>query len=204
MAAQWERQNARYAEVAVDAAVGPERTFTYEIPPRMQLFPGQPVFVPLLSRRVGGVVFALSETTDIQGIRPVLEPQHPEPVLAAPPARPRAMAQPRDPLHAVRGRRRHAPAGLPTPPRAPPEPPLARSPTARRRHPFRRRVPCPRAAGPPRPRAAGVGRAVAGGRGRPRPATPGANGACRRAVGAVAAGRAARVLAAPATRRHRR
>ena len=82
MAAQWERHNARYAEVAVDAAVGPERTFTYEIPPRMQLFPGQPVFVPLLSRRVGGVVFALSETTDIQGIRPVLEPQHPEPVLA--------------------------------------------------------------------------------------------------------------------------
>ena len=82
MAAQWERPNARYAEIAVDAAVGPERTFTYEIPPRMRLSPGQPVLVPLLSRRVGGVVFALSDTTEVQGIRPVVAAQHPEPVLA--------------------------------------------------------------------------------------------------------------------------
>ncbi|MDE2803395.1 MAG: hypothetical protein OXK21_11005, partial [Chloroflexota bacterium] len=82
MAAQWERQEARYAEIAVDAAVGPERTFTYAIPDGVRLHPGQPVLVPLLSRRVGGVVFALSDTTQIQGIRPVLAAQHPEPVLA--------------------------------------------------------------------------------------------------------------------------
>lgn len=82
MAAQWGRPHDRYAEVAVDAAVGPERTFTYAIPPGMHLLPGQPVFVPLLSRRVGGVVFALSDTTEIQGIREALGPQHPEPVLA--------------------------------------------------------------------------------------------------------------------------
>ena len=82
MAAQSEWSQARYAEVAVDAAVGPERTFTYAIPPGMHLLPGQPVLVPLLSRRVGGVVFALSDTSEIAGIRPVLEPQHPEAMLA--------------------------------------------------------------------------------------------------------------------------
>ena len=82
MAAQSEWSQARYAEVAVDAAVGPERTFTYAIPAGMHLFPGQPVLVPLLSRRVGGVVFALSDTSEIAGIRPVLEPQHPEAILA--------------------------------------------------------------------------------------------------------------------------
>ena len=82
MAAQSGWSHARYAEVAVDAAVGPERTFTYAIPADMQLFPGQPVLVPLLSRRVGGVVFALSDVSAIQGIRAVLDAQHPEPILA--------------------------------------------------------------------------------------------------------------------------
>ena len=82
MAAQSEWSQARYAEVAVDAAVGPERTFTYAIPVGMHLFPGQPVLVPLLSRRVGGVVFALSDVSEIQGIRAVLDAQHPEPILA--------------------------------------------------------------------------------------------------------------------------
>ena len=82
MAAQSGWSHARYAEVAVDAAVGPERTFTYAIPASMHLFPGQPVLVPLLSRRVGGVVFALSDVSEIQGIRAVLDAQHPEPILA--------------------------------------------------------------------------------------------------------------------------
>ena len=82
MAAQSGWSHASYAEVAVDAAVGPERTFTYAIPAGMHLFPGQPVLVPLLSRRVGGVVFALSDVSEIQGIRAVLDAQHPEPILA--------------------------------------------------------------------------------------------------------------------------
>ena len=63
-------------------AVGPERTFTYAIPSGMVLHPGQPVLVPLLSRRVGGVVFALSDTTEIQGIRAVAGAQHPDPILS--------------------------------------------------------------------------------------------------------------------------
>ena len=83
MAAQSGWSQARYAEVAVDAAVGPERTFTYAIPAGIcNCFPGQPVLVPLLSRRVGGVVFALSDVSEIQGIRAVLDAQHPEPILA--------------------------------------------------------------------------------------------------------------------------
>ena len=68
MAAQAERLSdtkPRYAEIAVDAQVGPDRTFTYLIPSNATLLPGHAVWVPLLSRQVAGVVFALSDPTDI-------------------------------------------------------------------------------------------------------------------------------------------
>jgi primosomal protein N' (replication factor Y) len=85
MAAQAERLSdtkPRYAEIAVDAQVGPDRTFTYLIPSNATLLPGHAVWVPLLSRQVAGVVFALSDTTDIEGIRAVAGLQDPNPVLA--------------------------------------------------------------------------------------------------------------------------
>ncbi|MCH8939948.1 MAG: DEAD/DEAH box helicase family protein, partial [Chloroflexi bacterium] len=85
MAAQAERLSdtkPRYAEIAVDAQVGPDRTFTYLIPSSATLLPGHAVWVPLLSRQVAGVVFALSDTTDIEGIRAVAGLQDPNPVLA--------------------------------------------------------------------------------------------------------------------------
>ncbi len=85
MAAQAERlSDAKplYAEIAVDAQVGPDRTFTYFIPSNATLLPGHAVWVPLLSRQVAGVVFALLDTTDIEGIRPVAGLQDPNPVLA--------------------------------------------------------------------------------------------------------------------------
>lgn len=72
----------RYAEIAVDAQVGPDRTFTYRIPANVTLHPGHAVWVPLLSRQVAGVVFALSDTTEIEGIRSVAGLQDPDPVLA--------------------------------------------------------------------------------------------------------------------------
>ena len=36
----------KYAEVAVDAPLGVNRTLTYSIPPRMEVLPGQLVWVP--------------------------------------------------------------------------------------------------------------------------------------------------------------
>ena len=60
---------ARYAEVAVDAPLPPERTLTYAITPGMSVTPGQVVWAPLQSRRVSGVVFALSDHTEIGGVR---------------------------------------------------------------------------------------------------------------------------------------
>ena len=60
---------ARYAEVAVDAPLPPERTLTYAIPPGMSAAPGQVVWAPLQSRRVSGVVFALSDHTEVGGVR---------------------------------------------------------------------------------------------------------------------------------------
>ena len=85
MAAQAERLSdakPRYAEIAVDAQVGPDRTFTYLIPSNATLLAGHAVWVPLLSRQVAGVVFALSDTTEIEGIYPVAGLQDPNPVLA--------------------------------------------------------------------------------------------------------------------------
>ena len=66
---------ARYAEVAVDAPLPPERTLTYAIPPGMSVAPGQVVWAPLQSRRVSGVVFALSDRTEIGGVRSLGEVQ---------------------------------------------------------------------------------------------------------------------------------
>ena len=86
MAAQMERlpdTKPRYAEIAVDAHVGPDRTFTYLIPSHATIVPGHAVWVPLLSRQVAGVVFALSHTTEIEGIRAVAGLQDANPVLAS-------------------------------------------------------------------------------------------------------------------------
>ena len=85
MAARMERlpdAQPRYAEIAVDAQVGPDRTFTYLIPSGVTLAPGHAVWVPLLSRQVTGVVFDLSDTTEIEGIRAVAGLQDTDPVLA--------------------------------------------------------------------------------------------------------------------------
>ena len=69
---------ARYAEVAVDAPLPPERTLTYAIPTGMSVAPGQVVWAPLQSRWVSGVVFALSDRTEIGGVRPLGGLQDPD------------------------------------------------------------------------------------------------------------------------------
>ena len=61
----------RYAEIAVDAPIGPDRTLTYAIPSGLPLAPGHVVWVPLAARLTTGVVFALAGETEVVGIRPV-------------------------------------------------------------------------------------------------------------------------------------
>jgi primosomal protein N' (replication factor Y) len=64
-----------YAEIAVDAPLGPGRTLTYAIPPNASVTPGNIVWVPLGARIVSGVVFKISEETDVDPVRPIIETQ---------------------------------------------------------------------------------------------------------------------------------
>ena len=71
-----------YAEIAVDAPLGPGRTLTYEILPNTSVTPGNIVWVPLGSRIVSGVVFGISQATDVPGVRPIIETQTTEFLLS--------------------------------------------------------------------------------------------------------------------------
>ena len=62
----------RYAEVAVDAAVGYDRTFSYSVPPSLDVLPGQTVMVPFGPRRLQGVVFSLPPAPQVPETRDIL------------------------------------------------------------------------------------------------------------------------------------
>ncbi|PKB63766.1 MAG: primosomal protein N' [SAR202 cluster bacterium Io17-Chloro-G2] len=72
-----------YAEVAVDAPVGPGRTFSYSIPRHMSLEPGQLVWVPFGRRTLQGVVMSLAGSPQVDVTRDVLQPVEPSPVLSS-------------------------------------------------------------------------------------------------------------------------
>jgi primosomal protein N' (replication factor Y) len=63
----------KFAEVAVDAPTGPDRTFSYSIPDDLEIQPGQSVKVPFGPRTLQGIVFEtvpapqVEETRDITG-----------------------------------------------------------------------------------------------------------------------------------------
>ena len=71
----------RYAEVAVDAPVGHSRTFSYSIPPRYSLEPGQMVWVPFGSRLTQGIVTELAATSQVEETRDILAPIEPSPLV---------------------------------------------------------------------------------------------------------------------------
>ncbi len=71
----------KYAEVAVDAPLGVNRTLTYSIPQRMEVFPGQLVWVPLGPRPVQGMVFEVSDHTAVETTRPVISTIAPNALL---------------------------------------------------------------------------------------------------------------------------
>lgn len=71
----------KFADIAVDAPIQPGLTLTYAIPSNVNILRGQVVWVPLASRRVSGIVFGISDSTEILGVREVLGPLDPMPIL---------------------------------------------------------------------------------------------------------------------------
>jgi primosomal protein N' (replication factor Y) len=71
-----------YVEVAVDAPVGPGRTFSYSLPPGLELEPGQLVWVPFGRRTLQGVVMELTESPQVDVTRDVLQGVEPSPVVS--------------------------------------------------------------------------------------------------------------------------
>jgi len=72
----------RYAEVAVDAAVGLGRTFSYSIPASLDMCAGQLVDVPFGPRRLRGVVFSLASTPQVAETRDIHAVVYEDPVLS--------------------------------------------------------------------------------------------------------------------------
>ena len=73
----------RYAEVAVNAPVGCDRTLTYSVPPPTSVVPGQLVWVPLGARPVQGIVFSLSQESHVENVRDLGEALEPSPLVSS-------------------------------------------------------------------------------------------------------------------------
>ena len=71
----------RFAEVAVDAPTGCDRTFSYSVPLSEDLHPGHLVKVPFGSRTLQGVVFRLAAHAQVPETRPITGKLTEAPVL---------------------------------------------------------------------------------------------------------------------------
>ena len=71
----------KYADVAVDSPVGHARTFTYRVPFRFSVQPGQLVWVPFGSRILQAIVVELSSGSPDFATRDILQPVEPAPLL---------------------------------------------------------------------------------------------------------------------------
>jgi len=67
--------------VAVDAVVGHSRTFSYSIPPRFTVEPGQLVWVPFGRRVLQGLVIELVDVPNVPETRDILQPVEPSPLI---------------------------------------------------------------------------------------------------------------------------
>ena len=72
----------RFAEVAVDAPAGHNRTFSYSIPPFLDVRPGQLVSVPFGPRKLQGVIFSLARRPQVEETRDILSVGDGVPVLS--------------------------------------------------------------------------------------------------------------------------
>ncbi len=71
----------RFAEIAVDAPTGHDRTFSYSIPDGLELSAGQSVRVPFGPRTLQGIVFELVPSPRVQQTRAILAATSPGPLL---------------------------------------------------------------------------------------------------------------------------
>ncbi len=72
----------RYAEVAVDAPVTPERTFSYRVPQALTVAQGQMVLVPFGPRLAQGVVDQLSQEPQVEVVKDIIATLHPSPLVS--------------------------------------------------------------------------------------------------------------------------
>jgi primosomal protein N' (replication factor Y) len=71
----------RYAEVAVDARIGHSRSFSYHVPERFSVEPGQLVWVPLGRRITQGIVMELVAVPQVEVTRDILQAVMPSPLV---------------------------------------------------------------------------------------------------------------------------
>ena len=71
----------RYAEIAVDAPTGPERTFSYSIPEGLQIQPGHLVKVPFGPRSLQGIVMSISDAPQVAETRDIHDVAFEQPVI---------------------------------------------------------------------------------------------------------------------------
>jgi primosomal protein N' (replication factor Y) len=71
-----------YAEVAVNSPVAQRRTFSYSIPPSLNLTPGQAVWVPFGPRVIQGIVLQLTDRPAVEETRDIVGLIDPSPLLS--------------------------------------------------------------------------------------------------------------------------
>lgn len=72
-----------YADIVVNSPIGHATTgFHYRIPPGLRVLPGQLVLVPFGPRKAQGIVLELLPTSEVEGIKDVLDVIDPQPVLS--------------------------------------------------------------------------------------------------------------------------
>ena len=71
----------QYAEVAVDAPIGYDRTLSYRIPADLDLEPGQMAWVPLGTKPVQGIVFQFANRPQVAETKDVIASVGPSPIL---------------------------------------------------------------------------------------------------------------------------
>ena len=70
-----------FAEIVVDAPLEPDRTFTYSVPSHLDLRPGHSVWVPFGPRRLQGIVFELTDSSNFEETREIIGLVDPAPIL---------------------------------------------------------------------------------------------------------------------------
>jgi len=71
-----------YAEVSVNSPIAQRRTFSYTIPPHLEINVGQAVWVPFGDKRLQGIVLELSPHPEVEETREIIGVIEPRPLLS--------------------------------------------------------------------------------------------------------------------------